>query len=1048
MIELIVYNQRDHDQVTLDVSNPGAISLTYNVGSVGDVLGRMSPFSQTFRLPFTAKNSQFFQHYYDVNMSTGDVGTSRFVPEEKIECELRQDGIPIIIGTLQLRTAHITAEEYEVVVYGLEAGFFQAIGDKKLIDLFNTAGVLDPDYDVVLTEQNIWDSFVLSNDVTSGTVGAGVVVFPVIDYGQVGTYNFLYYEDNAVYDAGLREPHFIEPHNFKPSISISHLFNKVVDQAGYTLTNNAFITSNEWSKLYMTLGGDRATMATISLHQIQAANTTAATINTWSSNPGDTSSGISIQIPFNDVTGAGYNNNPASLYDIDNNWDIVNNVFVAPYNGTYTGELHVVWDTGNANAADGSSVRISVAGAAGEFAWTFADLEGNSGAGALLTAQVLPFSAGLIAGQTLECRARATITTGLGTDLKAEGTYVTITGSSGNSGIASIPHNMPDISQVDFITDLAQRFNLCVVSDKDNPKRLDIQPWQDFLNVGVRKDWTQKLDLSQPRQLSPTDKLKKRFIKFSDAEGKDNRNVQNQETYGKVFGEFSQEIKSEWASGTLENKSIFAPFHVNPIPRQDNSNTSDIPTFVIHQDYAHGTTGPISDAKPKLFYHNDYKLLPSGTPPWYIGETGGTRFPLCLPFYNDGDPMASDSPLLYWQFQTPISWGNPIYGNLPSSGGYFAKYWQQFLLTIYSQEARQLEASFFLTASDILNFKFNDEIVVENCIYRIIKISNYQPFAGVPTKVTLLKKVDRAFALRLPPPDVECELTPASYLEDGTVLFKNPVTGATSSGTEDCCNEYGYFWDGNDCYWEYGGGGGGGGDPTTGVGSGQKGPPTYDTISGVHDLKGVGGFTTRKSNNVRNINPVTGEHSTKGINVGSVSSSVAKNFVFYATTNSDTVITATPNGKAEESGRIHIPFNSSARLVIRALSIQTDEYTGTSGSYGSSSFNVWTFLVKNVSGTITVNASGGQQTDFQQADADAGTRTIDVTGVEGKTGFAGTRGVTIECTGPADSVCAWHLDCDVTYFDFAFTESLHDNLFTESMANMLTENKDYIQEEV
>ena len=107
---------------------------------------------------------------------------------------------------------------------------------------------------------------------------------------------------------------------------------------------------------------------------------------------------------------------------------------------------------------------------------------------------------------------------------------------------------------------------------------------------------------------------------------------------------------------------------------------------------------------------------------------------------------------------------------------------------------------------------------------------------------------------------------------------------------------------------------------------------------------------------------------------------------------------------------------------------------------------MWTFLVKNVGGTITV-IGGSEQTDFQEADADAGTRTLDIVGAAGKGGFAGNRGVNIECTGPADSLISWHLDCEATYVDFGFTKSLDNLILTEDLNYLITENGNYLEQE-
>jgi hypothetical protein len=497
-------------------------------------------------------------------------------------------------------------------------------------------------------------------------------------------------------------------------------------------------------------------------------------------------------------------------------------------------------------------------------------------------------------------------------------------------------------------------------------------------------------------------------------------------------------------TGTLENKSIFSPFSVNPVPRQDDSSLTDAPTLLIHQGYKHGTGGPLASCKPKLFYHNGLQNLNFQI---YIGQTGSYKYPLCLPFYNAGNQMAVDSPMLYWQFQTPGSWGGPIFGTTPSSEGYFKRYWQKFLTSYYDKSARVLDCSVYLTASDVHNFEFNDEIVIEDTAYRVLKISGFQPFANVPTKVQLLKKINNVGALQLPDPSDLCNATPYAWFPSGIVGFQDNETGATVV-SENCCNTYHYNWIDDNCYWNYGGGGGGAGDPTTGLGGwNPHGNPNDGTVGGVADEKGKGGFSSRKSKGVPNINPTFGEHSIRGNNKESQANSVFKNFVYYATSEDTTARIATATGVEATNSRIPIAYNTMARLTIRALSVQTHVLSGGSGSYGSSSFNVWTFMVKNVDGTITVNTDGGEQLDFKQADADAGTRTVDVVSAAGKAGFAGNRGVNITCTGPADSVVAWHLDCAVTYVDFGYPKTLVNLILTEGGDFLITENGEYLEQE-
>jgi hypothetical protein len=921
MIELFGYNQKSKNSHILDIENQGEISLNYEVGNIGDLVGRSSPYSQTFTLPFTNGNNKFFRQFYNINVDTELELTTNYVifdPNIKTPCDIRVDGIPIILGSFQLLSCSLKRRVYEIVVLGTESDFFNALGDKKLIDAFrlsaSSTSLVDT-YNVNITEANIIDSWDLSNDVTNGGVGDGTIVFPIIDYGLVGEYNFLYLEDDSMGSGGLVETGFLQPEHLKPSIQLKALFELIIKKAGFTLTSNSFIASDAWTKAYMTLGTDRESTAITTTHQSQVSDTTSATIQTWGSF--GILSGTWATLLFPSQSGVGYGGNPASLYDSGDDWN-VGGEFIVPYNGSYSGVFVASFNTGPASIAQGVAVKLNVTtpnapGGANTTVLSSATQywAGNDGGAALVYTFTFPWSINALAGEKINFGAQAVVELGYSVDLLASGTFVTIVSSNSLAGESDIPANMPNLSQKDFITDIVQRFNLAIISDSSTPTILNLIPWQDYIDLGTRKDWTQKLDLSQERTISPTTKYKKQLINFSDLEDEDNRNVSNQETYGRVFGSYTQNITGDYLTGTLENKSIFSPFSVNPVPRQDDSSVTDAPTLLIHQGYAHEAGGPLASCKPKLFYHNGLQSLNTQI---YIGQTGTYNYPLCLPFYNAGAEMAVDSPMLYWQFQTPGSWGGPIFGTTPSSEGYFKRYWQKFLTSYYDKSARILDCSVYLTASDIHNFEFNDEVVIEDTAYRVLKISGFQPFANVPTKVQLLKKINNVEALQLPIPSDLCNATPFAFYPSGIVGFQDNETGATVI-SEDCCNTYHYHWIGANCYWNYGGGGGGGGDPTTGLGGwNPHGSPNDGAIGGTADTRGKGGFSSRKSKGVPNINPTFGEHSIRGNNIESQSNSVYKNFVYYATTEDTTTRISTPTGIEGAKSGITIAYNTMARL--------------------------------------------------------------------------------------------------------------------------------------
>ena len=1052
MIELVAYEQKPASanavhgkQHVLDLANPGAISLTYEVGKGDKVLGRYSPFSQTFRLPFSNTNSEYFGYYYDVNIQPTAVSSAqaaRFNVHQKCYAEIRVDGVPIICGSLQLKNVHTKTEEFEVAVFGMEANIFQELKDKKLIDLFiNSSNAQNVDYDVALSATKISQSWTLSNDVTEGSVGNGVIIFPLADYGLAGEYNFLHYENNNYGTGGLAEDNFLQPYMFKPAIKVAHLFEEIVNQAGYTLTTNSFLTSDAWTKLYMTLGNQRESVATRGALGLCVASD-QATIHTFTTVGGQLE--WLSPVPLNDDSGSGISNNPPALFDAADNWSTTFYRFTAPATGYYYGQLRVNY-TATYVGNYGGTIGYGVTGPNG--GTTIAP--GNNGmVGATAgthDAPVLDFELFLEAGQSADVTMKAAIYNSAGGQsikVNGAGTFLTIYASQLTNGIASMPQNMPDMQQVDFVKDLCERFNLCIVTDPQDSQKLQVQPWQDYIDAGASKDWTDRLDTSKEFTITPTDSIRKKFIHFEDAKGSTLDNAKFQEANDYTIGRYRDEVGLDFTAGTLKNKPQFAPFLVTPIPKINNTDVSEYPNVVIHKGYGVDTNGPISNAKPKLFYYNGLKAIDAGHY-FKIGTTSFTSYPLCLPFYNNGDNIASDSPLLLWDWQPMPSMNNPAFGSTPSSEGYFARYWQQFLMSIYSDEARLVNCSMMLTPDDVFNFQFNDEIRIKNTPYRVLKISNYQPFADVPSKVQLLKKLDAFKAQNIVQPDQECDLEVTGFLQDGTVIFTDPTDGTTSSGTEVCCNEAHYYWNGSACLWNTGPGGGGNGNN-------DGNNPNTAAFEGKSLVSNVGGVHALKNKQAQNFNPVVGEVSIRGTNFVSNTNSTQKNFVFYSTTYGTTLSNATPSGNDDNTGNLLLPPNYMARFVIRALSVQSDNYSGTSGtgSFGSTSFKVFTFIAKNIDGTITT--SGAEQTDFAQSDGDAGTRTVSLAASKGSGSFAEQNlGVVIRCAGSADRVVTWHLDCSVTFIDISNPDQNKSTnlLLLEDLGYILTENSDNLQQE-
>jgi hypothetical protein len=115
--------------------------------------------------------------------------------------------------------------------------------------------------------------------------------------------------------------------------------------------------------------------------------------------------------------------------------------------------------------------------------------------------------------------------------------------------------------------------------------------------------------------------------------------------------------------------------------------------------------------------------------------------------------------------------------------------------TIYSDDARILEANFALDNTDILSLNFADFVFVKDAYWRVLELSDYKMGQFESTRVKLLKMNPGQAA----PP--RCDLKPDSVNPDGSVNFLN-LAGNPVSASETCCRAFNYTWsqDTNLCY--------------------------------------------------------------------------------------------------------------------------------------------------------------------------------------------------------------------------------------------------------
>ena len=201
------------DRGYLEVKEGTYFPLNFALGDIRDISKRSGIFSKTITLTGSDNNHKLLNHYYDVNVVSGEFDINQLT-----NCSIIQDGIVILenayiqlveVVKSQDTGAHDQLVEYKVLVKDSVSDFFTAIGNKELTDI-NLE-----EYDHTYNALNVANSF--SNDITDG-------------YKYIMPYNS---DDTFPVTA------------FHPAIYAKKYFDKIFTQNGYTY---------EWDNLTPTSG--------------------------------------------------------------------------------------------------------------------------------------------------------------------------------------------------------------------------------------------------------------------------------------------------------------------------------------------------------------------------------------------------------------------------------------------------------------------------------------------------------------------------------------------------------------------------------------------------------------------------------------------------------------------------------------------------------------------------------------------------------------------------------------------------------------------------
>jgi hypothetical protein len=720
-------------KVKLDLYATDPIKLTFTAETLTDLPTINSTYSQTFRMPATGTNNQFFKHWFNVNSNDFDVSA-------KTQAEIVTESGFFIDGQIRLqkvyRNYESTLVDYEILFLGEVRDFATQVGEgfMNTLDINELAHTLN--YSNITTS---WNAVPL----TGAGLKQGNVLYPLVEYGYSYDSNGIV-QQNQLHSSGHRkftdQNHALDLNQWRPWIRAKYLVDKIFSLTDYSYSS-VFFESYDFNNLYINATGNQAVPTMTELVSNNLLQTVAAD-QTWGTIDNATQ----------------YWQWPNEVIDSGNNWSL--NTYTAPVSGPYNFQFDFNGDVTWVNIGGGSGsfpdVDINIYyWINGTPTFLFGANNGSvdptiffSGAGTL--------SLVLNAGDTVRFGYVISHLNGppptylFETTLYANTLRVTAAPLSVNPGVLL----SDKVKIIDWFKSILKKFRLVMVPDRENPRNFIIEPWEDYIGSGDQYDWTHKVNGSKDIQFEPLFFTQSSSIKFTDQEDADHANDNHQKVFKEVYGTRIYDSNNELLKDERVIDTVFAP---TPVERIEGTTANNIiiphlATLEPVEGTQNNQTGNSATGflkpivpKPRLLYYNG--LQPAGIT-WYMyddfaNDQAKTTYPMVS--YMSVFPTTSATTNLSWELEFPRFTEPPVAIN---GIDIYNKYWKGYIDSTYSKDARKMTATFILDSQD-LKVKFNDSIFIRDSWWRILKISD-APLNGLnPVKVELIKLLDA--------PDADCE---------------------------------------------------------------------------------------------------------------------------------------------------------------------------------------------------------------------------------------------------------------------------------------------------
>lgn len=763
----------------LDLTEDISLPFTYQIADIRNPEQRTQSHSKTITIPASKVNNKLFSHIYEISYASQSTVINfdpDFNPNKKATARVLIDGIEIFNGFAQLMKINKNGskpESYEIVIFTDVIQLFSDVGTDTLQGLDFSEFDHELNYVNILYSQRggiYVNGVFIYNEAGAGGTVTGVTftpfgygyVYPNVDYNlspsdkwvMTRMYPAIYLKNyidkiftkyGYTYESSLFDSQFFKnliiPCNLPYIQSVDEIRN------GTNINLDSSLTSAVVTNLkgvpegdYIYALGD-GTIGSFKFRDVNQDN-----LNTYDINTGAWRSKYKVQV-FLATTITFKVFHYMSDSDIgetingDNSLNITIGLYKKKVNGTIiTLSEDIIfltpYDSGTASSTLASPTYSALQ------TFTFND------------SSVYDFDAGDLLYIGIEAQLSGYITRDSdGTELDnyvgidfdypsapdpAQTLVVTLLETNGvvteYNQTVLMNNYIPNIEIKSLLNSLIKAFNLQIEPDPETPKKLLIEPYNDYYVGSTIKDWTNKVDTSKPIEVLPMGELDAKKYSFTLNDDSDFVNKDYQDRFKETYGNYYLNVDNDFLSNEKNINVDFAPS-----PCYNRNQSGYLPVTVL----GNGTYNSRITTEWRILY---YDWLDNGDDLKYViyqesntAVTDAEIYYAFRSFYGQAlevDSVTAPTFALRFSVVPKVLYYST---SVMTNANFFTRYWKKYIQEITDKDSKIVTLYARLSALDIHNFNFSDTIFIDGNYFIVNKIEEYNPLLAETVKLELLK---------------------------------------------------------------------------------------------------------------------------------------------------------------------------------------------------------------------------------------------------------------------------------------------------------------------